>query len=63
MVRIITGTLLEIGKGVMEAEQINEILSSGDRSKAGPTARAHGLTLVEIRYPEDALTAKSWAEL
>ena len=63
MVRIITGTLLEIGKGVMEAEQINEILSSGDRSKVGSTARAHGLTLVEIRYPEDALTAKSWAEL
>lgn len=53
MVRIIVGTLLEIGKGAMRAEQITEILSSGDRSKAGPTARAHGLTLVEIRYPEE----------
>lgn len=51
MVRIITGTLLEIGKGAMEAEKVSEILSTGDRAKAGPTARAHGLTLVEIRYP------------
>lgn len=53
MVRIIVGTLLEIGKGTMEAERILEILSQGDRSKAGPTAQAHGLTLVEIRYPEE----------
>lgn len=55
MVRIITGTLLEIGKGAMGVEQIPEILATGDRAKAGPTARAHGLTLVEIRYPGEEM--------
>lgn len=51
MVRIIVGTLLEIGKGAMEAERVSEILASKNRIQAGPTARAHGLTLVEIHYP------------
>lgn len=58
MVRIITGTLLEIGKGAMGVEQIREILATGDRAKAGPTARAHGLTLVEIRYPGEEMQCR-----
>lgn len=58
MVRIITGTLLEIGKGAMGVEQIPEILATGDRAKAGPTARAHGLTLVEIRYPGEEMQCR-----
>ena len=33
-----------------EPEQVKEILEARDRSKAGPTAVAKGLTLVEIRY-------------
>ena len=50
MVRIIAGTLLQVGTGLMEPEQVKEILEARDRSKAGPTAVAKGLTLVEIRY-------------
>lgn len=52
MVRIIVGTLLEIGSGKYEPEQILEIFKQQDRSLAGPTARPHGLTLIEIKYPE-----------
>ena len=52
MVRIIAGTLIEVGKGTIKPEDIKEILEKKDRSAAGPTAPAHGLTLVEIEYPE-----------
>lgn len=50
MVRIIVGTLLEVGKGRMQVSDILDIISSCDRSKAGPTAPAQGLRLVEICY-------------
>lgn len=50
MVRIIAGTLMQVGTGLMEPEQVKEILEARDRSKAGLTAVAKGLTLVEIRY-------------
>lgn len=50
MVRIIAGTLMQVGTGLMEPKQVKEILEARDRSKAGPTAVAKGLTLVEIRY-------------
>lgn len=50
MVRIIAGTLMQVGTGLMEPEQVKEILEARDRSKAGPTVVAKGLTLVEIRY-------------
>lgn len=52
MVRIIVGTLMEVGKGAFSPEQIDKILETKDREDAGPTARALGLTLLEIRYPE-----------
>ena len=52
MVRIIAGTLLEAGKGSWPAERMRQILEARDRSQAGPTARACGLTLLEIQYPE-----------
>ncbi len=52
MVRIIAGTLLRVGSGMMEPEQIPEILKARDRNLAGDTARPHGLTLVKIEYPE-----------
>lgn len=51
MVRIIAGTLLKVGGGHMEPEEIERIIEGKDRSLAGPTAPAKGLTLVEIRYP------------
>lgn len=52
MVRIIAGTLLEVGRHRYPSEHVAEILASGDRSAAGPTAPACGLTLVKIEYPE-----------
>lgn len=52
MVRIIAGTLIEVGKGKLKPEDIKMIMEARDRQNAGPTAPAHGLTLVEIEYPE-----------
>lgn len=52
MVRVIVGTLLEIGRGRMRPEEMERIILARDRSAAGPTAIAKGLTLVSIRYPE-----------
>ena len=49
MVRIIAGTLLEIGQGFYPPEKMRDILLSCDRGAAGPTAPAHGLTLVRYR--------------
>lgn len=50
MVRIISGTLLEVGRGMRSADEIADIIVSKDRSKAGATAPAKGLKLVEIEY-------------
>lgn len=51
MVRIIAGTLLKVGGGQILPEDIPEIIRGKDRSLAGPTAPAKGLTLVKICYP------------
>ena len=51
MVRIIAGTLLKAGGGHFAPEDMEKIIEGKDRSLAGPTAPAKGLTLVEIRYP------------
>lgn len=50
MVRIIAGTLMEVGKGKYPPEYVKEILAACDREAAGPTAPAKGLTLVQIQY-------------
>lgn len=50
MVRIIAGTLIEVGKNRMSIEQVNALLSTGDRTKAGTTAPAHGLVLCQVDY-------------
>ena len=50
MVRILTGTLLEVGLGLRRPEDMNAILASRDRSQAGPTAPAKGLTLWSVEY-------------
>jgi tRNA pseudouridine38-40 synthase len=52
MVRNIVGTLIEVGRGRMEPEQMEEILCKKDRRAAGPTAPACGLALEEVYYPE-----------
>jgi len=51
MVRAIVGTLLDVGTGKITIEELNEILASKNRSKAGISVPAHGLTLTKITYP------------
>ena len=50
MVRIISGTLLEVGMGKIAPDEIENIIESKDRQKAGKTLPAHGLYLVEVLY-------------
>jgi len=50
MVRIIAGTLMEVGRGRMEPSDISKVLASRDREKGGPTAPACGLTLVRYEF-------------
>ena len=50
MVRNIVGTLLLIGEEKMAPEMITEILATGQREKAGPTAPPQGLTLMMVEY-------------
>lgn len=52
MVRIIMGTLLEVGRGSLAPEDMDRILTARDRSLAGPTAPPQGLYLMEVHYPE-----------
>jgi tRNA pseudouridine38-40 synthase len=50
MVRNIVGTLVEVGRGRQSVSWVTEVLASRDRTRAGPTAPAQGLVLVEVRY-------------
>lgn len=53
MVRIIAGTLMEVGRGHLAPQEMERILAACDRQAAGPTAPACGLTLVRIVYFKD----------
>ena len=50
MVRILVGTLLEVGEGKRAPEDMAAVLASRDRMEAGPTAPAHALTLWSVKY-------------
>ena len=50
MVRIISGTLLDVGLGKIKPEDIKEIIEKKDRQNAGKTLPAHGLYLVKVEY-------------
>ncbi|MDY5578021.1 MAG: tRNA pseudouridine(38-40) synthase TruA [Lachnospiraceae bacterium] len=50
MVRILVGTLLEVGRGDMAPEQVKDILEAKDRKMAGPTAPPEGLCLMKVDY-------------
>ncbi len=52
MVRAIVGTMVNIGLGKLRPEDLHDIISSKNRSKAGFSVPAHGLFLEEIKYPE-----------
>lgn len=55
MVRIIAGTLIEVGRGNRPPERMQDILRACDRAQAGPTAPACGLTLVKYVFLENGL--------
>lgn len=53
MVRIIAGTLISVGMGQIEPENLPQILEARDRAAAGPTAPARGLTLIGMEYQNE----------
>ncbi len=58
MVRILVGTMVEIGRGTRPPTAIAELLASGDRTAAGATAPAHGLCLLWVEYPDGRFSAE-----
>ena len=48
MVRIIAGTLIQVGKGKFNPEYVKEMLDAKDRTQAGQTAPPQGLTLMRV---------------
>ena len=52
MVRILAGTLIQVGLGAYAPEDMEPMLMACDRQAAGPTAPAQGLTLIGMKYPE-----------
>lgn len=50
MVRAIVGTLVEVGRGWREPDEMDDLLRAGNRAKAGATAPPHGLFLVRVDY-------------
>jgi tRNA pseudouridine38-40 synthase len=50
MVRIIMGTLIEVGRGKLQPDSITDIIESRNRNNAGKTAPACGLYLMNIKY-------------
>lgn len=56
MVRIMAGTLIEVGLGIRRAEEMTEILMQKDREAAGATAPAQGLFLMEVGYAPATIT-------
>ena len=57
MVRIITGTLVEVGLGKRTPEEVAAVIESCDRKLAGHTAPAEGLYLVEVFYDKEQVQA------
>jgi tRNA pseudouridine38-40 synthase len=53
MVRVMVGTLVDIGKGRFTPSHIDRLLQRGDRKEAGSTAPACGLCLMRVVYPEE----------
>jgi tRNA pseudouridine38-40 synthase len=58
MVRSVVGTMIEIGLGNWGLSDLDEILNSNDRQKAGRSVPAHGLYLIQVEYPKATFDAK-----
>ena len=56
MVRAVVGTLLDVGLGKITLKDVNSIIKSKDRSLAGVSVPAKGLSLVRVQYPKNILT-------
>ena len=50
MVRVIAGTLIEVGRARFKPVYVNKLIKSKDRRLAGPTVPAHGLCLMKVKY-------------
>lgn len=59
MVRAIVGTMLDIGQGKMEVEELKNIIASQDRTRAGRSVPAHGLYLSKVEYPSEIFHSNS----
>ena len=57
MVRNLVGTLLEVGSAKRSVEGLQALMEARDRTQAGPTAPAHALTLLFVRYPPEVAAA------
>ena len=55
MVRVITGTLVEVGQGKRSPQDVAKLLQDGDRQESGMTAPPQGLCLIQVFYPLDIL--------
>jgi len=55
MVRAMVGTLLELGLQKIDLVEFRKILDSKDRSAAGPSVPAHGLSLTQVKYPNNII--------
>jgi tRNA pseudouridine38-40 synthase len=53
MIRVIAGTLVEVGSGRRDAAWVARAREARSREAAGPTAPAHGLTFWHVTYPDD----------
>ena len=58
MVRAIVGTLLEVGQGRLSVAEFDRIIDGRDRRRAGRSAPANGLSLVEVGYPPDVFSQR-----
>lgn len=58
MVRTTVGTLMQVGTGARTPESITDVLESGDRRNAGPSAPAQGLCLLRVKYGDRRLYAR-----
>ncbi len=62
MVRIIVGSLIEVGRGARAVEWLSDALAACDRRAAGPTAPPHGLFLEQVYYDPAPFSVEHWTQ-